>query len=165
MSAKRSKDKSRTHAQVGIGSSAGSTSALSQRPEFIAVCWQPRLQPFLFIGVSLVYIGVILGVYWFSRDWLMAAVSLVALMLVSWRLWVPIRFYIGPTGIIQAVLGQQRQLGWGYVQQVLPHRRGVQVIYQTTGDQYSLHKTIVISVPYGQQEELKSTFEYYLHDR
>ena len=165
MPAKRSKDKSRTRAQVGAGSSAGSTSALSQRPEFTAVCWQPRLQPVLFTGVSLVYVAVIFGVYWFSRDWLMTAVSLIALMLVSWRLWAPIRFYIGPTGIIQAVLGQQRQLGWGYVQQVLPHRRGVHVIYQTTGDQYTLRKTIVISVPYVQQEALKSTFEYYLHNR
>ncbi|MBA62708.1 MAG: hypothetical protein CMJ76_10130 [Planctomycetaceae bacterium] len=165
MSVKGSKEKLQVRDEVATGSSAESTSALSQRPEFTTVCWQPRSQPLLFTGVSLVYAAVVFSVYWFSQGWAMAAVSLVALMLVSWRLWVPIRFHIGPTGLIQSVLGQQRQLGWGYVQQVLPHRGGLRVIYQTTADQYSLRKTIVICVAYNQQEDLKSTFEYYLQDR
>ena len=165
MTAKRTKERSQTRAHAASGSSAESTSALSQRPEFTTVCWQPKSQPFLFAGVSLVYLSVVFGVYWFSEDLAMASISLMALLLVSWRLWIPIRFHIGPTGIIQSVLGQQRQLGWGYVLQIQPHRRGLQVIYQTTGDQYSLRKTIVISVPFAQQDLLRSTFDYYLQDR
>ena len=165
MTAKRTKERLRTRAHVASGSSAGSTSALSQRPEFTTVCWLPKSQPLLFTGVSLVYLAVVLGVFWFSEDLAMASASLVALLLVSWRLWIPIRFHIGPTGIIQSVLGQQRQLGWGYVRQIRPHRRGLQVIHQSTGDQYNLRKTIVISVSFVQQELLQSTFDYYLQDR
>ena len=165
MTAKRTKERLQTRTHVASGSSAGSTSALSQRPEFTTVCWLPKSQPLLFAGVSLVYMAVVLGVFWFSEDLAMATVSLVALLLVSWRLWIPIRFYIGPTGIIQSVLGQQRQLGWGYVRQIRPHRRGLQVIHQSTGDQYNLRKTIVISVSFVQQELLQSTFDYYLQDR
>ena len=165
MSVKRSKEKSPVQTRGAVGSSAESTSALSQRPEFTTVCWQPRSQPYLFAGVFLVYAAVVFGVYWFSQNWGMATVSLVALLLVSWRLWIPIRFHIGPTGLIQSVLGQQRQLGWGYIQQVLPCRGGCRVIYQTVGTRYSLRKTIVISAPYSQQEDLQSTFEYYLQDR
>ncbi len=173
MSVKRAKPESRSGAGskaagrsgATTGSTAGSSSALSQRPEFVTVCWQPRTQPFLFIGVLLLYVLALFGVYWYSRDWLMTAASLAALLAVSWRLWLPIRFHIGPTGIIQSVLGQQRQLGWGYVRQVQPHRGGVQVIYQSRSDQISLSKSIVISVPSNQQGDLNATFEYYLQDQ
>ena len=145
-------------------SSSGSSSALSQRPQFSIQCWQPRSQPLLFTGVLTLYATVVFAVYWFTRDVLMTGVTVTALLLVSWRLWIPVRFHIGPTGVIQSVLGQQRQLGWGYVKQIQPHRGGLRVLYQTAGSELSLRKTLVISVPQSKLEELVTTFEYYMLD-
>tara|TARA_Y100001933_G_C18976719_1_gene554920 strand:- start:1178 stop:1534 length:357 start_codon:yes stop_codon:yes gene_type:complete len=118
----------------------------------------------LFAGVLILYATVVFAVYWFTRDVLMTGVTVTALLLVSWRLWIPVRFHIGPTGVIQSVLGQQRQLGWGYVKQIQPHRGGLRVLYQTAGSELSLRKTLVISVPQSQLEELITTFEYYMLD-
>ena len=154
----------KTQSTADASSSSGSSSALSQRLQFSIQCWQPRSQPLLFAGVLILYATVVFAVYWFTRDVLMTGVTVTALLLVSWRLWIPVRFHIGPTGVIQSVLGQQRQLGWGYVKQIQPHRGGLRVLYQTAGSELSLRKTLVISVPQSQLEELVTTFEYYMLD-
>ena len=153
-----------TQSTGGTSSSSGSYSALSQRPQFSIQCWQPRSQPLLFAGVLVLYATVVFAVYWFTRDVLITSVTVTALLLASWRLWIPIRFHIGPTGVIQSVLGQQRQLGWGYVKQIQPHRGGLRVLYQSAGSELSLCRTLVISVPQSQLEELVTTFEYYMLD-
>jgi hypothetical protein len=161
MPAKRVKQK----AGETSSASTGSTSALSQRPEFNTVCWQPRTQPVLFFGVLSAYTVAVFMVYWFSSDWAMTAISVCSFLLVSWRLWMPVKFHIGPTGIIQSVLGQQRQLGWGYVQQIQTQRGGVRIHYQTAEPQFGLSRTIVISVPFSHQDALVSTIEYYLIEK
>jgi hypothetical protein len=147
------------------GSSLGSASALSNRPEVHVVCWPLKIswkKTWAILGSY--FVGACV-VYSMTANPLVASVVLLALVSVSWRLWIPMQYSIGPTGITRSVLGRQRQLGWKMIRRISQDSRGVQVFFDRTASIQSILHSFYITADADDLESLIAAFHYYLRGR
>ena len=146
-------------------SSIGSTSALADRPEVHVVCWPLKFYWKKTWAILLSYFLGACGVYSLTTNPLVASVVLLALVSVSWRLWIPMQYSIGPTGITRSVLGRQRQLGWVMIRRISQDSRGVQVFFDRAASLQSILQSFYIMADTDDLESLVAAFQYYLSGR
>ena len=146
-------------------SSIGSNSAIAERPEVHIVCWPLK---FYWKKTWAIFLSYFLGacvVYLLTTNLLVPSVVLLALVSVSWRLWVPLQYSIGPTGITRSVLGLQRQLGWAMIRRISQDSRGVQVFFDRAASLQSILQSFYIMANADDLESLVAAFQYYLSGR
>mgnify|MGYP005643025119 CR=1 FL=1 len=160
-------ERTQTYIQKDIprGASTGSTSALASRPEIHVVCWPLKFYWKKTWAILLSYFIVACVVYLLTTNLLVASVVLLALVSVSWRLWIPMQYSIGPTGITRSVLGRQRQLGWAMIRRISQDSRGVQVFFDRTPSIQSILQSFYITADSADLELLIGAFHYYLSGR
>jgi hypothetical protein len=147
------------------GSSIGSNSALAERPEVHIVCWPLKFYWKKTWAILLSYFLGACVVYLLTTSLLVPSVVLLALVSVSWRLWVPLQYSIGPTGITRSVLGLQRQLGWAMIRRISQDSRGVQVFFDRAASLQSILQSFYIMANADDLESLVAAFQYYLSGR
>ena len=147
------------------GASIGSNSALADRPEVHVVCWPLKFYWKKTWAILLSYFIVACVVYLLTTNLLVPSVVLLALVSVSWRLWVPMQYSIGPTGITRSVLGRQRQLGWAMICRISQDSRGVQVFFDRAVSLQSILQSFYIMANADDLESLVAAFQYYLSGR
>ena len=150
---------------VALGSSIDSTSALANRPEVHVVCWPAKFYWKKTWAILLSYFLGACVVYSLTTNPSVASVVLFALVSVSWRLWIPIQYSIGPTGITRSVLGRQRQLGWAMIRRISQDSRGVQVFFDRAPSIQSILQSFYITADTDDLESLIGAFHYYLSGR
>lgn len=91
---------------------------LTHRPVF-AVC--------LLVGVFL--LAAVFG--YITGSALYAGTSLLVLLLVLWRLWVPVRIRIGANGIVQTVAGREFHIAWRAIGSVR-YAHGACILYRAS---------------------------------
>ena len=157
-------EKTKTYIQTGLprGSSIGSTSALASRPEVHVVCWPLKFHWKKTWAILLSYFLGTCVVYSLTTNLLVASVVLLALVSVSWRLWIPLQYSIGPAGITRSVLGRQRQLGWTTIRRISQDSRGVQVFFDRAASIQSILQSFYITVDADDLESLIAALHYYL---
>ena len=147
------------------GSSIDSTSALAHRPEFSIRCWPLQSQWKRTTAILVSYLAGGLLVYQFSAEVLVSILITLTLILVSWRLWVPIWYRVGPSGIIHSVWGYQRQLGWAHIRRIRQDKRGVLVFYDREPSLHSILQSFYILADGENLEPLLTAMDYYLAGR
>ena len=147
------------------GSSLGSASALSNRPEVHVVCWPLKFYWKKTWAILVSYFVGACAVHLLTTNSLVASFVLLALLSVSWRLWIPMQYSIGPTGITRSVLGRQRQLGWAMIRRISQDSRGVQVFFDRAASIQSILQSFYITVDADDLESLIGAFHYYLSGR
>jgi len=87
--------------------------------------WPLRDRP---VG-SLVAVALAAGLAWLAgwatANWAIGALVAGALAVTLWRTWLPVRYELSGSGILQTVLGWRRRIPWAAVQQVELRRDGV----------------------------------------
>ena len=144
------------------GSSIGSNSALAERPEVHIVCWPLKFYWKKTWAILLSYFLGACVVYLLTTSLLVPSVVLLALVSVSWRLWIPLQYSIGPAGITRSVLGLQRQLGWAMIRRISQDSRGVQVFFDRAASIQSILQSFYITVDADDLESLIAALHYYL---
>jgi len=164
-----SSDLERTQAFVqsdlSRGSSNGSNSVLAERPEVHIVCWPLKSYWKKTWAILLIYLLGACVVYLLTTNLLVPSVVLLALVSVSWRLWVPLQYNIGPTGITRSVFGLKRQLGWAMIRRISQDSRGVQVFFDRAASLQSILQSFYIMANADDLESLVAAFKYYLSGR
>jgi len=157
-------ERTQTYIQASLprGSSIGSTSALTNRPEVHVVCWPLKFYWKKTWAILFTYFLGACVVYSLTTNSLVASVVLLALVSVSWRLWIPMQYSIGPSGITRSVLGRQRQLGWAMIRRISQDSRGVQVFFDRTASIQSILQSFYITADADDLESLIGAFHYYL---
>jgi len=146
-------------------SSIGSTSALTTRPEVHVVCWPLKFYWKKTWAILLSYFFGACVVYALTTNTLVASIVVLALVSVSWRLWIPMQYSIGPTGITRSVLGWHRQLGWAMIRRISQDSHGVQVFFDRAPSIQSILQSFYITADTDDLELLIGTFHYYLSGR
>ncbi len=105
------------------------------------------------------------GVAWLASVWsespAMGGLLLAALLLAGWRLWLPVRFDIGPTGVTQTVLGRSRTVPWTRVARFDLRSHGVLLLGDD--DQSPTASVHGLYIHWGsREEELLSMLHFYL---
>ena len=103
--------------------------------------------------------------YALTTNTLVASIVVLALVSVSWRLWIPMQYSIGPTGITRSVLGWHRQLGWAMIRRISQDSHGVQVFFDRAPSIQSILQSFYITADTDDLELLIGTFHYYLSGR
>jgi len=87
--------------------------------------WPLRQRP---VG-SLLAIALAAGLAWLAgwatENWEIGALVAVALAVTLWRTWLPIRYELSGSGILQSVFGWRRRIPWAAVQEVELRSDGV----------------------------------------
>ena len=94
----------------------------------------------------------------------MGILSLAALVIAGWRLWIPVRFELGPHGIVQRVFGRRRRLPWHQIAGFRTRRRGVLILPQVADTPLSAFRGVFIGWN-GKRDELLATLERYVARR
>ena len=94
----------------------------------------------------------------------MGILSLAALVIAGWRLWIPVRFELGPHGIAQRVFGRRRRLPWHQIGGFRARRRGVLILPPWADTPLSAFRGVFIGWN-GKRDELLATLEHYLARR
>jgi hypothetical protein len=116
--------------------------------------WIPWAMLLLFGGVA-----ALAGAW--SASPAMGGLLLAALLLAGWRIWVPVRFEIGPTGVTQTVLGRSRTVPWTRVARFDVRNRGVLLLGDD--DQSPLASVHGLYIHWGKrQHELLEMLHFYL---
>lgn len=93
-------------------SSVSNADASAHARELTVVSWPLIQEP----GRAMAVFGGMLllaGYALFSTaSWGVAMLALLLLMSSGWRLWIPVRFELGPRGVVQRVGGRQRRIPW-----------------------------------------------------
>ena len=69
-----------------------------------------------------------IAVWWLSNSLVAGLVGLVAVVLAAWRLWLPVRYELGPSGVTVTVMGRRRRIPWRQIARYEIRRRGVVLI-------------------------------------
>jgi hypothetical protein len=56
--------------------------------------------------------GLAAAALYFTGRWAMAILALCLLLSASWPMWLPVRYELGPKGIIRGVFGWRRRISW-----------------------------------------------------
>lgn len=74
--------------------------------------WPVRQRPLRAMLALGLLLAVGFGVQWLTGRWHLAAVSVAALILTSWRFFLPVTFQLTQSGIDYRVLGRRRHIAW-----------------------------------------------------
>ena len=133
-----------------ISPSSSITSAGSAG-ELTIASWPLRDEPVWSAGI-LVFIGLVSALCgWGGQSGAMGAVAAGALLIATWKQWVPARFQLGPRGVAVTYLGGTRQLSWTNVARYQVRRRGV-LLYPIF-EQNVLAGLRGLYVPFGGQRD------------
>jgi hypothetical protein len=84
-----------------------------------------------------------------------------ALMLAQWRLWLPIRYDLGPRGVAETYLRRTRRIPWSQIARYEVRRRGV--LLHATHEPTPLRMLQARYVPWGRKRsEVLEMVRYYL---
>jgi hypothetical protein len=86
------------------------------------------------------------------------------ILLALWRVWLPVRFEIGPFGVTQHCLGRQRRIPWSSIGRAVRQSAGLLVL--PNAQPAPLESLRSLYIPFGnQQADIVAAFEYYLSGR
>jgi hypothetical protein len=110
-----------------------SETRLRRRPlELQIVNWPLRHDP-VYAG-SILLTCLVLGGFagWCSASWHMGLLSVLALMMTAWKLWIPITCHVGSAGITVKVLRWHRRIAWREIDHLESRPHGI-IISASTG--------------------------------
>lgn len=114
--------------------------------------------PWLLLTVSAAL--AIAGGY-ISRSLPLGLMCLAALWISLWRVWLPVRYDLGPRGVVETVLGRRHRIGWTQVARYEIRRRGVLLL--ATHESTPLRTLQALYVPWGRrQTEVLEIVRFYL---
>lgn len=114
---------------------------------------------FLLLGIAVVF-----GIALIGRNLLVGLIGFVAFMFSTWQMWLPLRYEIGPKGIIASVLGWRRRIRWSAIRRCEIRRAGLLIL---PSDNSSLATSIqgIYLRWRSHREELIAAARYYLDNR
>lgn len=133
-------------------------------PELRLVNWPARDSPgeALLVLCCEVAIATLAGSM--SRSLAMACLAFGVLLLVTWRLWIPIRFDLGPAGVTQTVLGWRRSIRWSDIAAYEPRARGILLVPHAGSRQLAAVRGLYVRWN-KQKEQLLELVRYYRQPR
>jgi len=128
-------------------------------PEDIAVWnWPLRDDGMKGWGLLLGAVGLATLVWWIWNSASFALFTYFMLMLSLWRLWLPVRWELGLTGITMVVLGFRRRIPWLSVARFELREDGVWLF----ADREAAPQRGTFIAYGGQRERVQACVEYYL---
>ncbi len=99
--------------------------------------------------VGIFAVAVVAGVV--AGSWAMGAVSLLALQLAVWRLWVPVKIRLGQRDVVRTVLARSRRIMWHTIGSYEILSDGVLLLPDR--ERYPLAALRGLFVPFGEQRD------------
>ncbi len=123
--------------------------------------WPLRDEP---IGSSLA-LALAAGAGWltvWATDSAAMGIAIVALLGVTlWRTWLPVRYQLGSSGVVQSVLGWQRRLAWLEIARYELQHEGVILFCDAEGAPLAALSGVYIR--WGEhQDKVQAILEFYL---
>jgi hypothetical protein len=112
---------------------------------------------------GMVALGIVLALVG-SGSWWMKLVVWGLLFLAGWPLWVPVRFEIGPKGIIRTILGWRRRISWSEFAHYETFPHGVALTGQLQHQPLGAVRGLFLPSK-APHTELLAVLEYYLRPR
>ncbi|PHS15233.1 MAG: hypothetical protein COA78_05180 [Blastopirellula sp.] len=111
--------------------------------------------------VSAIFFALIVVLVRVTADSTLSAfLAFVALLVCSWKMWIPISFTLGPRGISsKSILGNNR-LAWREIDHYKTHRRGVMLYCTENNSPLANLRSIYIATS-EPVEELQQLIDYY----
>jgi hypothetical protein len=138
----------------------GSSTSRIRQVDLRLVSWPLRDTP-LTTGLVLlgcIAVGVLAG--WLSQSWSMGVLAAVALMVATWKLWIPIICELGPAGVTVGVLRWRRHIAWHELDRFESRERGM--MFYTERDQSALSALRSLYLPWhGSREAVTEICERY----
>ena len=107
----------------------------------------------------LVGVAVLVSLVWtFWRDLALASAVALALLVALWRLWLPVKWELGLTGITQTAFGFKRRIAWLAIASYEIRPDGVWLF----ADREQSHLRAVFIGYAGRREEVVALVNYYL---
>jgi hypothetical protein len=132
--------------------------------EVTLAVWPLRQEP---LG-SLLVLAIGGAVSWLLA-WSLAqpSVGLVAggaLLITTWRTWIPVTYEMGLSGVTQSVLGRRRRISWPAIRGYRIYSRGVLLLADESAP--PLMPLRGLYIPWlGEHDKVLATLEYYLPGR
>lgn len=126
--------------------------------------WPLRQQPL----AVLTALAAALGVGWliaaaYERAWL-GALTAGLLLVAGWRMWLPVTYELGASGVCQVVLGRRRRIPWAAVACYAVRGEGVLLVPDIQVAPLSPLRGLY--VPWrDQRDQVLASVEYYLQGR
>jgi len=109
-------------------------------------------------------VAVAVGFGFVARSTGVGLLSLAAMSLAMWRMWVPVVFEFGPRGIHQRVFRTKRRIAWSVVKRCTVRKRGVTLLFFE--DSSPLADALGLYIRWGKnKEELLDMIRYYTGSR
>ena len=133
-------------------------------PDVAVMSWPLRQAPLN----TLVTLGVISVVAvltaWFSQSAPMGALVQAVFMVALWRLWTPVTYELGGSGVVEKALGRRRRVDWLAIMRVQVQAHGV-LLLADHGD-VPLARMHGIDVPWqDKRQEILALIEYFVFSR
>ena len=140
--------------------SRGSSTSRIRQVDLRLVSWPLRDTP-LSTGLVLlgcIAIGLLAG--WLSQSWSMGLLAVLALMIATWKLWIPVICELGPSGVTVGVLHWRRHIAWHEVDRFESRDRGM--MFYTERDQSALSALRSLYLPWhGSRDAVTEICERY----
>lgn len=94
--------------------------------------------------VLIAAVAISVGVGILSSSVIAGGVSMFALAVSLWRLWLPVRFEIGPRGIAQQVFGSRRLIIWRNIPRVEIREQGIIFHASSNPSRFALLRSIYV---------------------
>ncbi len=113
----------------------------------------------LLLGAAVVFCIALVG-----RNLLVGFVGFAAFLFSTWQMWLPLRYEIGPKGIIASALGWRRRIRWSAVGRCEIRRAGLLILPSATPSPAAYIRGIYLRWR-SNREELIAAARYYLGTR
>ncbi len=134
-------------------------SVLPPARELRVVNWPVRDDPWYALAVLALWAICAAVVAWVTASGLVGLVVLAALLLTTWRLWVPVACELGPTGMTLRCLRWQRQIPWRQIEQAAVVPGGVLLRCHRAGQRGA--RLVSFYLPWRRHAQLVSEFHAY----
>ena len=111
-----------------------------------------------FVALTITAVAILTATAMHSR--LVGALTFLALILVTWRMWIPVRFKLNSRGIHQTVWLRRARLPWSRVARYVVDPNGVLLLHQKDAFPLSALRGIYIR-SHEKREELLNILETY----
>jgi hypothetical protein len=144
-------------------STAEFAAAPAQRPatQLVLVNWPLWDQPLLAWATVAGAAGLTAAAAIVARAPLAAAIVGGAFAICLWRLWLPVRFEIGPRGVVEVILGRRRRIAWNAIGEYRADSRGIRLSPFADSPLRAALRGVYIHCG-SRQAEVLSCMEYYL---